>query len=920
MYPANTLKAMRAMALAAALAPSTVQSQESAPVPDFMPQPGPSAAEGLSLRQPTQGTEPPAPAQPIETAPPASSATPADAVQGDLGNTPPTVPKGRVVIGPPSPWVHVAAVPAGPFPQLSPGPGGVALVLSDRQVRVATEETFVRIAKVILNEAGLRTASQISIDFDPSYQALALHEVGIRRRDESLSRLQPGAVRLLQRETEIESYQMNGQMSAMLVLEDVRIGDVLDVAYTLVGRNPVFKGIFCDVAPLADYQPLLALRYRLLWRGQDRPGWKVIGADLPPQQALVNGEVEYIWERHNVPAAAISQDAPAWYDPVPWLHLSAFPSWEAVGEWARSMFDPNAREPARDGLPFDPATASPEQILDFVQNDVRYLSVVMGAGSHRPAEPSVVAKRRYGDCKDKSLLLCSLLQAKGVTARPVLVHSRLRHLVQDILPSPLAFDHVIANAYINGESCWIDATVSGQTGPPKARGMEPFACGLAVGEFTEGLIRIPSTAMVSGGIAIEESIDARQAGSPARLDVTARYTGLEADYIRHIQQALGDQEFRSSFARIYGNMFPGAGPPLAFRLAPESGGGAMILSQSYEIKSFWQTNASTHFVSANVMPALLHSALPSGDRAERTAPLAIRHPRTVRSLTRIQLPPEFEIRPETVDVACDWFHATGSSRLTNGVYTLDYKLETRADHVPAAAVAAYSEKAAEFAHRTGVVLYQADPDRPKTTGSSLRDKPHVPTALVMGLAAGLVLLFLLILVDLPALPISSHERSSEYRGIGGGLILVGLIMAAKTFFNGSLLFGRVFYQDEEGVRQLTDPASSAFDPTTVALMEFQLGWIGFLFVFLLAAWTLFFWRRSSFPYAFTAIVLLDLTLGFVIRSMVRSTSLYHPWTNYVPLGTMMGWAAGAALMVAYLVRSRRVRNTFRTRLFRHRHH
>jgi transglutaminase-like putative cysteine protease len=55
------------------------------------------------------------------------------------------------------------------------------------------------------------------------------------------------------------------------------------------------------------------------------------------------------------------------------------------------------------------------KIINYVQDDIRYMGVESGIGSIKPFAPEEVAKRRYGDCKDKSLLLVSLLKQVGVT-------------------------------------------------------------------------------------------------------------------------------------------------------------------------------------------------------------------------------------------------------------------------------------------------------------------------------------------------------------------------------------------------------------------------------------------------------------------------------------------------------------------------
>ena len=60
--------------------------------------------------------------------------------------------------------------------------------------------------------------------------------------------------------------------------------------------------------------------------------------------------------------------------------------------------------------------------IELIQDDYRYLSVNLEFGGQIPTPPEIIARRRYGDCKDLSFLLVNnLLETNlGVSSRPVL--------------------------------------------------------------------------------------------------------------------------------------------------------------------------------------------------------------------------------------------------------------------------------------------------------------------------------------------------------------------------------------------------------------------------------------------------------------------------------------------------------------------
>lgn len=64
-------------------------------------------------------------------------------------------------------------------------------------------------------------------------------------------------------------------------------------------------------------------------------------------------------------------------------------------------------------------------VCRFVQKDVSYLELTIDSDSmagYRPHPASEVCENRYGDCKDKALLLCTMLRVLGVEAHIMLVN------------------------------------------------------------------------------------------------------------------------------------------------------------------------------------------------------------------------------------------------------------------------------------------------------------------------------------------------------------------------------------------------------------------------------------------------------------------------------------------------------------------
>jgi hypothetical protein len=80
-------------------------------------------------------------------------------------------------------------------------------------------------------------------------------------------------------------------------------------------------------------------------------------------------------------------------------------------------------------------------ITDYIQKNIRYFIVAKGIGGWQAHFAGDIYRNRYGDCKDKTTLLISMLQAVGIRAHYLHVDSR-RGIIDPLAPS-LAGNHMI---------------------------------------------------------------------------------------------------------------------------------------------------------------------------------------------------------------------------------------------------------------------------------------------------------------------------------------------------------------------------------------------------------------------------------------------------------------------------------------------
>src|SRR6185312_12834691 len=303
--------------------------------------------------------------------------------------------------------------------------------------------------KKFLSSAGVEANSRLSFDFDPPYQKLILHRILIHRGGEVLDELDPAKIRVIQQEKDLDRLIYNGSKTAFLFLEDVRVGDWVEFAFTIRGRNPLENGHFYDAMQLRWPFPVQTENYRLLWPRTNQPLWAQFIGDVPRNREVTPDFYEYAWHWENRPGQEYEELVPPTVLQYAMVHFTDFHNWEDVAIWANETFraQPPSKELQEKVLSFQNADSTNERrllkALQLVQDDLRYLSIENGINSHQPTDTSQVLARGYGDCKDKALLLCTILHLMGIEASPVLVSTRLKGRVKGLTPTPWMFDHVI---------------------------------------------------------------------------------------------------------------------------------------------------------------------------------------------------------------------------------------------------------------------------------------------------------------------------------------------------------------------------------------------------------------------------------------------------------------------------------------------
>ncbi len=588
--------------------------------------------------------------------------------------------------------------------------GESRLLLHDVQINARTQETFHHEARQLLTREGVQNGSHISVDFSPGRQSLVLHWVRICRGLNTFDKLNLANLKIIEPERALEQYLFTGEKRALLILDDVRAGDIVDYAYTIRGDDPAENGKTSDAVPVREYEPVERLATRLLWP-EGRPLYlKNHGTAAKPVTVKKDGMTEFIWDYKRVPGLKMEDSLPTWYDPLPWVQWSEFQKWPDVIKWELTIFTnstPLSPELARQIKEWRTLPAAEDRVLAvlrFVQDEVRYQGIETGAEAFTPADPSLVFARRFGDCKDKTMLCVTVLRALGIEACPVLVSTTWRKTLEDWQPTAAAFDHAIVQVTVDGQNYFLDPTAGFERGPLAARSWPNYGRGLVLDPKATGLAVIRDCPVQPRTTVLEYAV-VRILTLPTDLKIITIADGADADALRRRLATTQPSEMENDNLNAFAALYPGITRAAPLEHTDDEKANEIVLTDYYRIENFWSAVPTgpgyvCRFYSFNVDRAVKKPLV-----SFRSMPLGLKYPDHQVFRAEITLPLSNPVAPGNWAVNNPAFHFHKTVVRSGGKILLEHEYDALADSVPVDAMPNYLSQLDQASDLLGYALF-----------------------------------------------------------------------------------------------------------------------------------------------------------------------------------------------------------------------
>ncbi|HEY6253922.1 MAG TPA: DUF3857 and transglutaminase domain-containing protein, partial [Candidatus Angelobacter sp.] len=369
-------------------------------------------------------------------------------------------------------------------------------------------------------------------------------------------------------------------------------------------------------------------------------------------------------------------------DRNPEIQLTTFKDWQQIAQWyaklqgERVLVDDAVRKKAveltRNALNNQEKA---RRLYDFVARDIRYVSLSFGVGRYQPHAASEVLQGSYGDCKDKHTLLAALLKAIGITSYPVLIGSD--HKLDEEIPSPAQFDHVITAAQIDKDLVWLDST---EEVAPYGMIMYPLRdkqAVLAAADSMGGLRKTPALSPVKDLIVL--TLDGKfseRGGLDATVDMSA--TGDTAMPLRMVFRHVPQVDWKKMAEGLA--LFQGLRGDISDLDVAALDEIAQPLHVKFKLHQDSYFNVPVFSEPLLLFPSFGFARLP---KKKSNEPLDIGPVREVRQKAHLQFPANYTVSiPPEVRVSRDYGEYSSSFRLANNMLDAERVLVLKVNQLP----------------------------------------------------------------------------------------------------------------------------------------------------------------------------------------------------------------------------------------------
>jgi tetratricopeptide (TPR) repeat protein len=556
---------------------------------------------------------------------------------------------------------------------------------------VGTWQIEQTVAVLLQSDAGIQQLGVLSFSYNQDNQKIEVDYVRVRKPDGQIIATPDDNIQDISSEITRSAPTYSDLREKQIPVKALGVGDVLEYKIRFIQTKPEIAGQFwCAHAFITD---TVVLSETLEIDVPEGKYVKLISPGVKPEVREKSGRKIYLWKTAHLEAASQEAGKPKKKNlpdaPANSVQLTTFKSWEEVGTWYRGLETERAAVTPAILAKADELTkglkdeAEKERaIYNFVSTKFRYISISFGVGRYQPHSGEEVLANQYGDCKDKHTLLAALLKAAGIEAWPALIGTGAK--LDDDLPSPAQFNHVITVVPGKNGYLWLDTTPEVAPFGLLARALRDRKALVIPTAGAPSLIATPANPPFpsSQNFAVEASLtpDGTLTG---HFDVTMR--GDFELLMRSVFHQFPPAKWREVVEGVVqGEGFAGT---VSNVVVDNPSGLEKPFHYSYDYSRPNYSDWENRRISPPLLPLL---SAPADDAETPSEPFFLGASGEMLYRATIRLPEKYSVDiPSTVSAKSDFAEYSGSYSLSKGVFNVERRLVIKKARIPVNAWADY---------------------------------------------------------------------------------------------------------------------------------------------------------------------------------------------------------------------------------------
>lgn len=314
-------------------------------------------------------------------------------------------------------------------------------------IRIDTQQGIDQSGQATLHFDGKRAKQTVieAYTIKPNGEKVAVSTDRIKIRNEAADELSP---------------YFSDEMTTVIIFPQVEVGSKLYYKVVTQQDEPTIKGNYSVSYYFSPHFRYEDTRIRLT-HPPELPVY-TDSRNIPgATSTLPDGRIRYEYKFTQDKAYPPEPNRVELSDFAPGVQFSTYPSYAAFAATFQNLMQPKTRVTPQVQNLADKLTAGTttpkekaQKLYNWVSTNIRYVGIDIGASGFEPHTADEILANKYGDCKDHTVLLESLLLAVGIQSTPALINISEAYELPKLASTD--FDHVIT--YVPSLDVYLDST------------------------------------------------------------------------------------------------------------------------------------------------------------------------------------------------------------------------------------------------------------------------------------------------------------------------------------------------------------------------------------------------------------------------------------------------------------------------------